>query len=131
MIGIDTNVLLRYLTQDDARQSPLATRFVERLSDQYPGHVSLVTLAEMVWVLESRFRATSAEVAETVTELLSDPRFSVQEDHAVWLALEAVERSNVDLPDALIAYLNSEQGCSHTVTFDQRATRVAGMVLLQ
>ena len=132
MIGVDTNVLLRYLTQDDAIQSAVATRFIEsQLSSTTPGHVSLVTLAELAWVLGSRFRATAAEIVEMVSQLTSDARFEVQDDHAVWLAIEAVETLGVDLPDALISFVNRAHGCSHTVTFDQRAARIPGTTLLR
>ena len=132
MIGIDTNVLLRYLTQDDARQSRVATRFVEeQLTQVNPGHVSLVTVAETAWVLESRFAASQAEVVDLVSHLMSDPRFVVQDQRAVWLALEAVERSAVDFPDALIAFVNREHGCTNTVTFDAKAARIPGMTLLR
>ena len=132
MIGIDTNVLLRYFTQDDVRQSRAATRFVdEQLSATMPGHVSLVTLAETAWVLGSRYDASQAEVVDLVMQLMSDPRFVVQDQRAAWLALEAVEQTAVDFPDALIAFVNREHGCSHTVTFDQKAARIPSVVLLR
>lgn len=63
-------------------------------------------------------------------QLLTDERFVVQDEHALWLALDVVERSNVDLADALIAFVNLQQGCSHTVTFDRRALRIPGMTLI-
>ena len=132
MIGVDTNVLVRYLTQDDAAQSSVATRFVEHsLSSTRPGHVSLVALAETICVLRARYGATDAELIELVQQLASDGRFVVQDQRAVWLALEAVEDGGADLPDALIAYVDREHGCSHTVTFDKRASRIAGMTLLR
>lgn len=132
MIGIDTNVLLRYLTQDDARQSLLASRLVEqRLSAQSPGHVSLVALAETVWVLGSHFRASRSQLLAAVATLASDPRFVVQHERAVWLALEACESGEVDLSDALIRYLDQERGCATTVTFDRKASRHAGFELLK
>ena len=132
MIGVDTNVLLRYLTQDDATQSAVASRFIEyQLSSTTPGHVSLVTLAELAGVLGSRFRATAAEIVDMVSQLASDGRFVLQDDHAVWLAIEAVESLGVDLPGALISFVNREHRCTHTVTFDQRAARIPGMTLLR
>ena len=131
MIGIDTNVLLRYLTQDDARQSALAARFIDRqLTTADPGHVSLVVLAELLWVLATRFRASRAEMIAVVTELLSDPRFAVQDERAVWLAVELAEKVVIDLPEALIAFVNRTHGCERTVTFDVGASRIPGMTLL-
>ena len=130
MIGIDTNVLLRYLAQDDRRQSAVASRFIHSLRREAQGHIALLTVAELIWVLKSRYRATAAELSGTLLQLLSDERFVVQDRHALWLALDVVERSNVDLADALIAFVNLQQGCSHTVTFDRGAQRIPGMVLL-
>ncbi len=132
MIGIDTNVLVRYLTQDDARQSSLATRLVEqRLSAQSPGHVSLIALAETVWVLASHYRASASQLSAAVSALASDARFVVQDERAVWLALDACESGDIDLSDALIRYVDRGQGCATTVTFDRKASRHAGFELLK
>lgn len=131
MIGIDTSVLLHYLTQDDARQWAVASRFVKSLRPDAQGHIALITVAELVWVLKSRYRASAAELSFTALQLLSDDRFVVQDRPSLWLALDEVERSNVDLADALIAFVNLQQGCSHTATFDRKALRIPGMALLQ
>lgn len=130
MIGIDTNVLLRCLAQDDPRQTAAATRFIESLRPDARGHIALLTVAELVWVLKRRCRATAAELAAAILQLLSDERFVVQDRHPLWLALDIVERSNADLADALIACVDLERGCSHTVTFDRAALRIPGMALL-
>lgn len=131
MIGIDTNVLVRYLVQDDPRQSRLATEFIERrLSADAPGHVSLVALAETVWVLSKRFGATPQQTSMAVATLASDARFVVQDESAVWLALEACEHGALDFPDALVRYVDRHHGCERTVTFDRRAARHAGFELL-
>lgn len=131
MIGIDTNVLLRYLTDDDARQSAVAARFITSLRPDARGHIALITVAELVWVLKSRYGASPAELSGTLLQLLSDDRLVVQDPQSLWLALDEVERSKVDLADALIAFVNLQQGCSHTITFDRKALRIPGMALLQ
>lgn len=132
MIGIDTNVLVRYITQDDPAQAALARRFVEKtISPERPGHVSLVVLAELVWVLRTRYGASRGEIVGAVEELLADPRLCLQEEDAVWRAVDEYELESVDFADALIAAIDREQGCTHTVTFDKAALRIAGMTLLQ
>lgn len=132
MIGIDTNVLVRYITQDDPVQAALARRFVERtISPERRGHVSLVVLAELVWVLRTRYGASRGEIACAVEELLADPRLCVQEEDAVWRAVDEYDLEGVDFADALIAAIDREQGCTHTVTFDKAAPKIAGMTLLQ
>ncbi len=131
MIGIDTNVLVRYFAEDDPEQTPLAIRFVERtLTPATPGYVSLVTLAELIWVLRTRYAASPTELRRALAQMLSDPRFAVQDDQAAWLALDHYERADVDLSDALIAAVNRLHGSSHTVTFDAKAARIPGMTLL-
>ena len=63
MIGLDTNILVRYFTHDDPRQTPLARRLIdEQLDHRHPGHVSIVTLAELVWVLRSSYGASKGTV---------------------------------------------------------------------
>jgi len=131
-IGIDTNVLVRYLAQDDPRQSLLARHFIEKqLSPSSPGHISLVALAEMVWVLSTRYAATREQLIATVATLASDARFVVQDEPAVWLALEACEQHAIDLPDALLHHVDRHHGCAQTVTFDRRAARYSGFQLLE
>jgi predicted nucleic-acid-binding protein len=132
LIGIDTNVLVRYFAQDDLQQSRAATRFVERgLRVDQPGHVSLIALAELVWVLCTRYAATPIEIDAAVTQLLSDQRFVVQDSRAAWSAIDAVREDGVDMADALIAAVDRLHGCTHTVTFDAKTTRIAGMTMLR
>ena len=132
MIGIDTNVLVRYFTQDDPVQGPLAQRFVlHTLSPENRGHVSLVCLAELVWVLNSRYRVSIEVIVDAISKLLVDARFLVQDARAVWAALDAYQQGLAEFADALIAALDRQHGCLHTVTFDQRAARLPGMVLLE
>ena len=132
MIGLDTHVLLRYFAQDDARQSALANRLIDTgLSPSRQAHVSLVTLAELVWVLRSRYRATLGFVSDALAHLLADRRFVVQDRNAVWAALDLYRRGKTDYADALMATLDRTHGCTHTFTFDKKAAQHAGMSLLE
>ena len=71
MIGLDTNVLVRYLAQDDAAQSAKATRLIEgELTQRQPGFISLIVLVETCWVLKRLYGATPTELRETVNDLL-------------------------------------------------------------
>jgi predicted nucleic-acid-binding protein len=132
LIGLDTNVLVRYFAQDDARQGALARKLIEqRISPEQPGFISLVALAELVWVLRSSYQAQRAEIIRVVEQMLHHSAMVVQEPNAVWLARDEYELSGADFSDALIAALGTGQGCSHTATFDIRACRIAGMELLK
>lgn len=132
MIGIDTNVLVRYLAQDDPVQGRLARRFIEEdLTPERRGHISLVALAETVWVLRSRYASTRGEIALTIETLLTSPVLKVQEEAAVWIAVDAYADSRADFADALISAVDHRHGCDHTVTFDRAAAKLEGMQLLQ
>ncbi len=131
MIGIDANVLVRYLAQDDPAQSEAATRFIERsLGRHERGHVSLVTLAELNWVLRTRYAASREAMSEALLRIIADRRFTIQDEHAAWVALDAYRAPGVDFSDALIAAVDRLHGCRKTVTFDRGASRVQGMSLL-
>lgn len=131
MLGIDTNILVRYFAQDDPRQSTVATRFIEHtLSPTHPGHVSLVALAEFTWVMRSVYRNTVADISQALLLLLDDSRFVVQHAGAAWAALDAYRSDGVDFADALIAALDRVAGCTATVTFDRNAARISGVTLL-
>lgn len=132
MIGIDSSVLVRHFAQDDAAQASIAGRFLLReLSNERPGHVSLVALAEMSWVLRSRYKTARDEIITIIESLLTAPNLCVQDENAVWAALDECDNSKVGVADALIAAVDQLHGCSHTVTFDVKASRIGGMTLLR
>lgn len=134
MIGLDTNVLVRYLAQDDPRQSASATRFIEtRLSERSPGFISLVVLVELCWVLERIYSATPREIGETISDLLETPRFHLQQREVVQQAVRRFQdkkAGKAGFADLLIAQIALDEGCSSIVSFDRGAVRTAGMTLL-
>ncbi len=71
MIGLDTNVLVRYIAQDDAKQSPIATKLITSLTTENPGFISQVSLVELVWVMQSCYKASKPEVVAILETLLS------------------------------------------------------------
>jgi predicted nucleic-acid-binding protein len=125
MIGLDTNVLVRYIAQDDAVQSPIATRIVEdRLTEEHPGFISLVTIAETVWVLDRSFGLSVAEIAAAVERLLQIDVLFVQNEQEVFTAMVALKTSTGSFSDALIGALGRQAGCAATLTFDKKAARL-------
>ena len=127
MIGLDTNVLVRYIAQDDKLQSARATALIEKeCSVAQPGFVGLVVLAEVVWVSESRYGATRTEVADIVRRLLSIRQLVVQDAEIAWKALRQFETGRADFADCLIERAASTAGCVRTMSFDKRS----GMTLL-
>jgi predicted nucleic-acid-binding protein len=131
LIGLDTNVIVRYLTQDDSKQSPIATRLMEKtLSSDDPGFVSLVVLAEVVWVLVSLYSVDRAGVAEVVNGLLTTEQLRVESAELVWRAKRLYEGSKADFSDALISECAAAVGCKRAVTFDRTAAATSGFELL-
>ncbi len=131
MIALDTNVLVRYLAQDDRGQARRATRLIEgSLTADEPGWVPVVALAELVWVMESCYDATRADVAQLLERLLRVKQLRFQHVDAAWQALRLFRAGKADFADCLIQRLSMEAGCSSIVTFDQAAARGAGMTLL-
>ena len=134
MIGLDTNVLVRFLTQDDVRQAAVATRLIEKeLTASRPGFISLVVLSELCWVLGSIYSATAQELLATVQDLLNTPQFQIERREAVQAAvarLKTTSTRKAGFVDALIAAIAQDTGCAKTVTFDKGAVWAAGMTLL-
>lgn len=132
MIGLDTNVLLRYLVQDDPKQSPKATEIIERrLTIDDPGFVSLVCVLEIVWVLGSLYQRSRAQIAGHLEMILAADTLEVQNEQEVYQAVIALRNGSGTFQDALIGALGAWRGCSATLTFDQNAAkRLNGFQLL-
>ena len=131
MIGLDTNVLVRYLAQDDRSQSARATRLIEReLSEGEPAHIGLVVLVETCWVLKRLYGATADELYQTVIDLLETRQFVIEQRALVQRAVLRRGGAAGDLADALIVEGALDVGCARIVTFDKKGVRV-GMELLK
>ena len=124
MIGLDTNILLGYLTQDDPKQSPRATEIIEgRLTDQEQGFVSIASILEIVWVLKSLFKRSRQEIANDIEMLLAADTLEVQNEQEVYYAVVSLRNGIGTFEDALIGALGAWRGCSATLTFDEDAAR--------
>jgi predicted nucleic-acid-binding protein len=130
MTGLDTNVLVRYIMQDDTKQSPLATRLIESLSVDAPGFVPLVSVTELAWVLSSAYELDRGQLIEAFEALLRTKELIVESAEVVWKALRLVQSSNADFADCLISCSAAAAGCAKTMTFDRGAAKGAGMTLI-
>ena len=116
MIGLDTNVLVRYITQDDIKQSPKATRLMESLSVDSPGFVSTVTIVELVWVLVACYSLSRNNIFKVLETLLRTKEIVVEKAETIWKVTRGFKNNNADFADCLIEQLARDAGCSHTVT---------------
>lgn len=130
MIGLDTNVLVRYVMQDDPKQSRLATKLIESLGSEAPGFVPLVAVVELVWVLSSSYRLSRVQVAETLDLLLRSKEIVVDRADLVLQAQRRFASTRADFSDCLIERIAHDQGCGSTMTFDAGAAKSAGMTLI-
>ena len=131
MKGLDTNVLARYLTQDDAKQSKVATSLIEGLSPEQPGFVSKVVLCELVWVLESCYGQTRSELVAVIEQLLKVAELRLEDVDTVRLALADFRSGTADFSDHLLARGNLAAGCKTTYTFDKQAGGAPGFTFLR
>jgi len=131
MIGLDTNILIRYLTQDDRAQSAKATEILEhRLTKNNPGFVSVVVMVETAWVLDRAYGLTAQETATAIERLLQVEVLAIENEQEVFTAMVALKQGRGSFADALIAELGARAGCTRTLTFDQKAIRLPGFELV-
>ncbi|MBY9067095.1 type II toxin-antitoxin system VapC family toxin [Hyphomonas sp. WL0036] len=132
MTGLDTNVVIRFLVQDDAAQSAAATRLISRLTKDRPGFISAVVLAEISWVLARAYKAPREDIARALEGLLRSAELIVENAEAAYRALGVyMASSTADFADALINETARLAGAAETVTLDRKAAKEAGMRLLK
>lgn len=130
MIGLDTNVLVRYVMQDDPKQSARATRLIESLAPEAAGFVPVIALIELVWVLTSCYDLTREQIAQALDALLRAKELIVDRAEQVSQALRVYRAGSADFADCLIERTAHAAGCDRTMTFDRTAANSAGMVLI-
>lgn len=130
MTGLDTNVLVRYIMQDDPKQSPQANRLIESLSSENPGYITMVSVVELNWVLTSSYALTDAQVVQALEAILRTKQLIVERADQVMRALRVFGAGKADFSDCLIERAASGAGCAQTMTFDVNASKHAGMTLV-
>ena len=131
MIGLDTNVLVRYIMQDDARQAAKATTLIESLSAAVPGFITLVSIVELVWVLSSCYDLNRSQIAKSLEVILRSRQLVVDQAEHVVRALRTFREGSADFADCLIERMAARAGCARTMTFDSAAAKTAGMTLIR
>jgi predicted nucleic-acid-binding protein len=131
MLGVDTNVLIRYLVQDDRRQYEKARRLIQREAGKgEPVLVSLLVLLEIEWMLRSRYGLSKAEILAAFSALLDAADLAFEDETSVEYALYSWKDSAADFADCLIEARNRRLGCRATATFDGKALKLAGFISL-
>jgi len=130
MIGLDTNVIVRYLTHDDPVQTPAAIKLLHSLSPALPGFLSLIVVAELVWVLTSLYDFGKSEIEHVLETLLRSDALVVERSEVVWQALHRFKIGSAGFSDCLIERCGYAAECQYTATFDHKAATGAGMRLI-
>lgn len=129
MLGLDTNVLVRFLVQDDQAQFERAQKIIGRESRTGGGVlISLLVLLETEWVLRSRYSLTKAEILVAFSGLLASAELRFEDEHSIEAALFAWKDSPADFADCLIGARHRALGCRATASFDAKATKLPGFV---
>jgi len=129
MIGLDTNILVRLLTADDPIQTQQAAVFLrDRCSPDAPGFVNCVAMVELVWVLQSIYGYSRANILLAMETLLANGSLAFESRQQVHSAVLAYKTTNCDFVDALLSEINLARGCEATATFDRKAAKVKGFI---
>jgi predicted nucleic-acid-binding protein len=132
MIGLDTNVIVRYIAQDDRIQSAQATKLIESLTPDAPGFIALISVVELIWVLQTCYHGSKSELVRVLETLLQTDALIIEHSELVGQALRRFRATgHADFADCLIERCADAAGCEHVYTFDKKAVKVAGMKLLE
>ncbi len=131
MNGIDTNVLVRYLTQDDAKQARAVDELIaEAVAEGGRLRIDDVVLCELVWVLRGAYRFDRVAIASALDKILSVALFAVDDRELLRQALDEYRRSGADFADHVIGRRNAKAGCESTFTFDRALDGTPAFTLL-
>lgn len=131
MKGLDTNVLVRYLIQDDLAQWELADEYIKQVkANGETCFINNIVLCELVWVLKTSYKLSRHEIIDILEKILRADAFEFENGEAAWLSVQQMKQGKADFSDYLINQLNQEAGCSETVTFDFKLKGCSGIRLL-
>jgi len=129
--GLDTNVVVRYLTHDDPAQTAAAVQLIDSFTPDSPGFLPLIVITELVWVLEMSYRFKKDEIVLVLDTLLRSKELVIERAEIVAQALRKFSGSRADFADCLIERSAHAAECSRIFTFDRKAAADAGMQLLE
>ena len=130
MIGLDTNVLVRFLVQDDPEQAAAATGLITGLTQSDPGFVCREVLVEMVWVLERAYGLPCADIAQALDGLLEAQELVIETADRVAVAVDRYRKGGAGFADQMVALAGQGAGCRVTASFDRKAANLPGMCLV-
>jgi len=131
MNGLDTNILVRFILQDEPEQARVATHFIENhCTPEEPGYINSIVICELIWVLGKGYRYDKRLLIKVLRQLLASPELVIEQRENTLAALRDYQESNADFSDHLLARINQDQGCITTYTFDRKAARSSAFTQL-
>ncbi len=131
MVGIDTNLLVRYITQDGKEAAAVTAYLETNCTAKMPGFISHIVLCELVWVLARAYKYDKAEIAAIVEKVLTVAEFEVQQPDLAWRALHQYRTESADFSDFLLAQVAREHDAIPVATLDKKASRSDDFVLVE
>jgi predicted nucleic-acid-binding protein len=126
MLGVDTNVLVRFLVRDDEVQFERAQKLIKlEVAAGCRVFISLLVLLETEWVLRSRYSLPKSLIIETISRLLDAADVRFEDESAIEEALFMWRDATADFADCLIGAQNRRLGCRATATFDTKASKLS------
>jgi predicted nucleic-acid-binding protein len=131
MIGLDTNVIIRYLMRDDEKQFAKAEKIIETtIKRKQFIHVSLIILCEVVWVLSYHYELKREQICELLTRLLHAQQIEIENRQLALNAFQEYQNSQADFADCVIGLTNQSLGSQTTYTFDKKAAKTPFFTLI-
>ena len=131
MIALDTNVLVRYLVDDDARQAEAARLLLEGLTVERPGFVCREVTVELVWVLQRAYGFSRDRIATVLEDLVTTEGLEVEAAEDVARAVVRYRRGGAGFPDLMIVAAAERAGADTLYTLDRKVAQLEGVTLLE
>jgi predicted nucleic-acid-binding protein len=132
MIGLDTNVLIRYIVQDDPLQAAMANAFIEaNCTVESPGFICNIVLVELVWVLERGYGYDKKLIVDVLKQVASTSELRLENISLAWQAILDFQNGSAGFADYLLAQINRTHGCEFTYTFDRKAAKSGAYKLIE
>ena len=123
MVGLDANVLVRYIVQDDKAQARKATAVIENLTPDQPAFISCIVLCEINWVLKTTYKISKAERINIFKRILSVAVFDIENLDVCWSAAKKHAQGQADFSDYLVLETARQNGYDAILTFDKNALK--------
>jgi len=132
MIGLDTNILLRYLTKDDTAQTGLVYELIDDgIIKGEIFYINTIVVCEIIWVLSRIYKFSKSQIVTVLEALLDTDGLIIHEEDSVAESVEIYRNSKMDFSDILIAVTNRNAGVSYTATFDKKAAALKDFNILE